>query len=117
MLGAPEPADNIHRTLCEAWPIKYRNLPSAPPNQAGSYGDTLPIALLLPKPHDAGVARVGRIVAAGFPHHLTQRGNRRQTLYRDPLAERCRKAGVEVTRLLPDAQPPSLFGPSPTFIS
>jgi putative transposase len=56
-------------------------------------------------PHDAGMARLGRIVAAGFPHHVTQRGNRRQTvffepadyaLYRDLLAERCRKASVEV---------------------
>jgi putative transposase len=50
------------------------------------------------------MARLGRIVAAGFPHHVTQRGNRRQTiffepadyaLYRDLLAERCRKASVE----------------------
>jgi putative transposase len=56
-------------------------------------------------PHDIGMARLGRIVAAGFPHHVTQRGNRRQTvffepadyaLYRDLLAERCRKASVEV---------------------
>jgi putative transposase len=51
------------------------------------------------------MARLGRIVAAGFPHHVTQRGNRRQAiffeaadyaLYRDLLAERCRKAAVEV---------------------
>jgi putative transposase len=51
------------------------------------------------------MARLGRIVAAGFPHHVTQRGNRRQTiffepadyaLYRDLLAERCRKASVDV---------------------
>jgi REP element-mobilizing transposase RayT len=51
------------------------------------------------------MARLGRIVAAGFPHHVTQRGNRRQTiffepadyaLYRDLLAERCHKASVEV---------------------
>jgi putative transposase len=51
------------------------------------------------------MARLGRIVAAGFPHHVTQRGNRRQAiffepadyaLYRDVLAERCRKAAVEV---------------------
>src|ERR1700726_4703148 len=55
--------------------------------------------------HDSQMARLGRIVAAGFPHHVTQRGNRRQTiffepadyaLYRDLLAERCRKASVEV---------------------
>ena len=51
------------------------------------------------------MARLGRIVAPGFPHHVTQRGNRRQkvffepsdyALYRDVLAERCRKASVEV---------------------
>ena len=59
------------------------------------------------------MARLGRIVAAGFPHHVTQRGNRRQpiffepadhALYRDLLAERCRKASVEVWAycLMPD---------------
>ena len=51
------------------------------------------------------MARIGRIVVPGFPHHVTQRGNRRQpvffepsdyALYRDLLAERCRKASVEV---------------------
>jgi putative transposase len=51
------------------------------------------------------MARIGRIVVPGFPHHVTQRGNRRQpvffepgdfALYRDLLAERCIKAGVEV---------------------
>jgi putative transposase len=51
------------------------------------------------------MARIGRIVVPGFPHHVTQRGNRRQpvffepsdfALYRDLLAERCAKAGVEV---------------------
>ena len=51
------------------------------------------------------MARIGRIVVPDFPHHVTQRGNCRQTvffepsdyaLYRDHLAERCRKAAVEV---------------------
>ena len=51
------------------------------------------------------MARIGRIVVPGFPHDVTQRGNRRQpvffepadfALYRDLLAERCAKAGVEV---------------------
>src|SRR6202049_2623426 len=55
--------------------------------------------------HDSQMARLGRIVAAGFPHRVTQGGNRRQTiffepadyaLYRDLLAERCRKASLEV---------------------
>jgi len=56
-------------------------------------------------PHDACLVRLGHIVAAGFPNHVTQRGNRRQTiffepadyaLYRDLLAERCRRASIEV---------------------
>jgi len=51
------------------------------------------------------MSRLGRIVVPGLPHHITQRGNRRQrvffeesdfALYRDILAERCRKAGVAV---------------------
>src|SRR5947209_9293779 len=51
------------------------------------------------------MARIGRIVVPGFPHHVTQRGNRRQqvffepadyALYRDLLAEYCLKASVEV---------------------
>jgi hypothetical protein len=46
--------------------------------------------------HDA-MARVARIAVPGIPHHVTQRGNRRQpifvepedyALYRDLLAER-----------------------------
>jgi putative transposase len=48
---------------------------------------------------------MARIVAAGVPHHVTQRGNRRQKVffsdsdyecYRAMLAEGCRKAGVDV---------------------
>jgi hypothetical protein len=35
-------------------------------------------------PHDAQMARLGRIVAAGFPHHVTQRGNRREAFPIDP---------------------------------
>jgi putative transposase len=51
------------------------------------------------------MARLARIVIPGHPHHVTQRGNRRQpiffepsdyALYRDLLAEHCRKANVEV---------------------
>ena len=50
------------------------------------------------------MARIGRIIIPGFPHHVTQRGNRRQqiffetsdyVLYRDLLAERCRNASDE----------------------
>jgi REP element-mobilizing transposase RayT len=46
---------------------------------------------------------MSRLVVPGFPHHVTQRGNRRApiffedgdySLYRDLLAERCRKAAV-----------------------
>ena len=51
------------------------------------------------------MARLARVVAAGVPHHVTQRGNRRQqvffserdyALYRALLAEGCKAAGVEV---------------------
>ncbi|MGD0192186.1 MAG: transposase [Rhizomicrobium sp.] len=51
------------------------------------------------------MARLARIVVPGFPHHVTQRGNRReaiffeagdQEIYRDLLAEHCSKSCVEV---------------------
>src|SRR6202453_577365 len=51
------------------------------------------------------MARLARTVIAGLPHHVTQRGNRReaiffedgdQEIYRDLLAEQTCKAGVEV---------------------
>src|SRR5450631_3984041 len=51
------------------------------------------------------MARQARMVVAGLPHHVTQRGNRRepiffedgdQDIYCDMLAEQTRKAGVEV---------------------
>lgn len=51
------------------------------------------------------MARMARVVVAGVPHHVTQRGNRRQAVffsdsdyrtYRALLAEGCRKAGVTV---------------------
>ncbi|HLY78600.1 MAG TPA: transposase [Caulobacteraceae bacterium] len=51
------------------------------------------------------MARLARIVAAGVPHHVTQRGNRRQPvffrdddyrLYRSLLAGACREARVAV---------------------
>src|SRR5580692_1188288 len=51
------------------------------------------------------MARLARTVVVGLPHHVTQRGSRReaiffedgdQEIYRDLLAEQTRKAGVEV---------------------
>ena len=51
------------------------------------------------------MARLARVVAAGIPHHVTQRGNRRQTVFFDDddyraytalLAEGCAGAGVAV---------------------
>jgi putative transposase len=51
------------------------------------------------------MARLARVVAAGLPHHVTQRGNRRQAVffgdddyetYRALLAEGCRAAGVAI---------------------
>ena len=51
------------------------------------------------------MARIARVIAAGIPHHVTQRGNRRMTtFFRDEdyhtyitlMAEWCRKCGVEI---------------------
>ena len=51
------------------------------------------------------MARIARLVVPGLPHHVTQRGNRRQAvffsdddygLYLDLLSARLRKAGVEM---------------------
>jgi putative transposase len=51
------------------------------------------------------MARIARVVAAGLPHHITQRGNRRMPtffcdedyeMYIDLMAEWCAKWGVEV---------------------
>jgi putative transposase len=51
------------------------------------------------------MARLARVVAPGIPHHVTQRGNRRQQVffgdddylaYRTLLAQSCRDAGVAV---------------------
>jgi putative transposase len=49
------------------------------------------------------MTRIAGIVVPGLPHHVTQRGNRREriffedgdyALYRDWLAESCRRFGV-----------------------
>ncbi len=51
------------------------------------------------------MARLARVVAPGVPHHITQRGNRRQQtffsdndyrLYLDLMAEWCGQCGVEI---------------------
>ncbi|MEE8534128.1 MAG: transposase [Alphaproteobacteria bacterium] len=51
------------------------------------------------------MARLARVVAPGVPHHVTQRGNRRQEtffrpadyrLYRELMAEWCGRCGVEI---------------------
>jgi putative transposase len=51
------------------------------------------------------MTRLARMVVSGLPHHVTQRGNRResiffedgdQEIYRDLLGEQVRKADVEV---------------------
>src|SRR5271170_6743949 len=51
------------------------------------------------------MTRLARMVVAGLPHHVTQRGNRREAIffedgdhevYRDLLTEQTRKARVEV---------------------
>jgi len=51
------------------------------------------------------MARIARVVAPGFPHHITQRGNRRQETffndedyqaYIDLMSEWCFLCNVEV---------------------
>ena len=51
------------------------------------------------------MARIARVVAEGMPHHITQRGNRRQktffsdedyAAYIDLMAQWCRKYGVKI---------------------
>jgi putative transposase len=51
------------------------------------------------------MARIARVIAPGFPHHVTQRGNRRQDTffceddyqaYLDLMAEWCRKYRVDI---------------------
>ena len=59
------------------------------------------------------MARIAHFVVPGLPHHVTQRGNRRETvffsdadyeLYRDLMGQQCRKHGVAVWAycLMPD---------------
>jgi putative transposase len=68
-----------------------------------NYGDTLPIAPLTPTVHVSVMARISRITVPDLPHHVTQRGNRRErvfhedgdyALYRDLLAAACLANGV-----------------------
>lgn len=51
------------------------------------------------------MARLARVVVPEYPHHVTERGNRREAIffkdgdhevYRNLLAEQARRAGVEV---------------------
>ena len=50
------------------------------------------------------MARLARVVIPGMPHHVTQRGNRRQqtfndgdfTAYFELMAQWCREEGVEI---------------------
>ncbi|HEY6007167.1 MAG TPA: transposase [Geobacteraceae bacterium] len=55
--------------------------------------------------HNPAMPRIARIVAQGIPHHVTQRGNRRQVVffreddylfYLSLLAQFCKAAGTEV---------------------
>jgi putative transposase len=64
------------------------------------------------------MTRLARMVVSGLPHHVTQRGNRRepiffedgdQEIYRDLLGEQVRKAEVEVWAycLMPNPRTPN----------
>lgn len=67
------------------------------------------------------MARIARITVPGVPHHVTQRGNRRQpiftesedyALYRDLLAERRKANGVDCLAycLMSQSRPPPHAG-------
>ena len=60
------------------------------------------------------MARIARVVVPGLPHHVTQRGNRRQPvffgaadyrLYRRLIGQAARRAGAEHLGLLPAPEP------------
>ena len=61
--------------------------------------------MIVRKSYVVGMARLARLVIPGMPHHITQRGNRRQqTFFNDGdyaaylglMAEWCRKEGVAI---------------------
>jgi len=43
---------------------------------------------LFEKTHDQDLPRIARIVAAGYSHHITQRGNYRQKIFADATDRR-----------------------------
>jgi REP-associated tyrosine transposase len=54
---------------------------------------------------EVGMARIARVIVPGYPHHITQRGNRRQKtffcktdyeLYKELMAQWRRRYGVEI---------------------
>ena len=67
-----------------------------------NYGDT-PVFAFLCQLRYGPMTRIARIVVPGLPHHVTQRGNRGERiffeaedfrLYKDWLAQSCRRFGV-----------------------
>lgn len=78
-----------------------QNNPKSPRRKSGdsnlNYG--------LPPPKDDTMARIARVVVPGLPHHVTQRGNRRQetffvdddyAAYRRLVASACKRCGTQV---------------------
>jgi Transposase IS200 like len=70
-----------------------------------NYGDTTVFTKLRDRIKLRRMSRIARVVVPDLPHHVTQRGNRGErvfledgdyALYRDWLAETCRRFGVEV---------------------
>ncbi len=73
--------------------------------KALNFGDTTAFTHFFRPASLSAMTRIARIVIPGVPHHVTQRGNRRErvffsdqdyALYRDWLGESCRKFGVAV---------------------
>jgi hypothetical protein len=78
-------------------------LTAATSARGGESVDTIPIDRTVDPVTFCNVPRLARIVVPGLPHHVTQRGNRReliffedgdQKIYRNLLAEQTRRAGL-----------------------
>jgi len=54
----------------------------------GIIGTAIFIDITFEKTHDQDLPRIARIVAAGYSHHITQRGNYRQKIFADATDRR-----------------------------
>ena len=87
-------------------PIPDLEIRGNPGNSGGQFrGHNTDIDKLGEMRHAPGMARLARLVVPGLPHHITQRGNRRQqtffgnedyAAYVELMSDWCSKEGVEI---------------------